>query len=244
MTPLGLYEPGTSLLHRAPAGPSLLALLVFAASTVAVADPWLLAAACGLVALGFVVARIPWRRVRPLLRTLLLVLVLVGGIQWWLLGPDRALVIALRLVAAIGAASLFTLTTRVDDLVSAVQRALGPLRRFGVDPEAVGLLVGLTIQSVGTLSGIAGQVRAAAKARGAGGSVTAFAVPFMVRTLRHADALGEALVARGWGEGGTDDEDGAPDKNGAADESGAVDGDDSTGGDESGRSPRRPTGAA
>ncbi|MEU6696471.1 energy-coupling factor transporter transmembrane component T [Pseudonocardia sp. NPDC046786] len=217
MTPLGLYEPGTSLLHRTPAGPSLLALLVFAAGTVAVADPRLLAGACGLVALGFVVARIPWRRIRPLLRTLVLVLVLVGGIQWWLLGPERATVIALRLVAAIGAATLFTLTTRVDDLVSAVQRAMGPLRRFGVDPETVGLLVGLTIQSVGTLSGIAGQVRAAAKARGAGGSVTAFAVPFMVRTLRHADALGEALAARGWGDSGDSREDGQDGQDGTND---------------------------
>jgi biotin transport system permease protein len=146
------------------------------------------------------VARIPWRRVAPLLRTLALLLVLIGLVQWWLLGPERALVIALRLVAAIGVATLFTLTTRVDDLVGAVERGLGPLRRFGVDPEQLGLLVGLTIQSVGTLSGIAGQVRAAARARGAGGSVTAFAVPFMIRTLRHADALGEALAARGWGD--------------------------------------------
>ncbi|MEQ3551227.1 energy-coupling factor transporter transmembrane component T [Pseudonocardia nematodicida] len=200
MTPLGLYEPGSSLVHRAPAGPSLLAVLVFASGTVAVADPWWLAAACGLVALGFAVARIPWRRVRPLLRTLALLAVLVGGLQWWLLGADRAAVIMLRLVAAIGAATLFTLTTRVDDLVSAVERGLGPLRRFGLDPERTGLLVGLTIQSVGTLAGIAGQVRAAAKARGAGGSVTAFAVPFMIRTLRHADALGEAMAARGWGD--------------------------------------------
>lgn len=200
MTPLGLYEPGTSPLHRFPAGPSLLVVLVFAASTVATADPRVLGGACALVALGYIVARLPWRRVWPLLRTLALLLVLIGAVQWWLLGPERALVIALRLVAAIAAATLFTLTTRVDDLVSAVQRGLGALRRFGVDPERVGLLVGLTIQSVGTLSSIAGQVRAAAKARGAGGSVTAFAVPFMVRTLRHADALGEALAARGWGD--------------------------------------------
>lgn len=200
MTPLGLYEPGTSPLHRLPAGPSLLVVLVFAAGTVATADPRVLGGACGLVALGFVVARVPWRRVWPLLRTLGLLMVLIGVVQWWLLGPERALVIALRLMAAIGSATLFTLTTRVDDLVSAVQRGLGPFRRFGIHPERVGLLVGLTIQSVGTLSGIAGQVRAAAKARGAGGSVTAFAVPFMVRTLRHADALGEALAARGWGD--------------------------------------------
>ncbi|ANY06660.1 energy-coupling factor transporter transmembrane component T family protein [Pseudonocardia sp. HH130630-07] len=200
MTPLGLYEPGTSLLHRAPAGPSLLVVLVVAGGSVLVTDPRVLGAVCGLVALGYLVARIPWRRLRSVLRTLAVLLVLIGLVQWWLLGPDRALVIALRLVAAIGVATLFTLTTRVDDLVDAVERGLGPLRRFGVDPERLGLLVGLTIQSVGTLSGIAGQVRAAARARGAGGSVTAFAVPFMVRTLRHADALGEALAARGWGD--------------------------------------------
>lgn len=217
MTPLGLYEPGTSPLHRTPAGPSLIAVLVMAMATVLTADIRVLAALCAVVALGYVVARIPWRRVRPVLRTLALLLVLIGAVQWWLLGPERAAVIALRLVAALGAASLFTLTTRVDDLVDAVERGLGPLRRFGVDPARFGLLVGLTIQSVGTLSGIAVQVRAAARARGAGGSVTAFAVPFIIRTLRHADALGEALAARGWGDEDPDDpvsEPGSPSRRG------------------------------
>jgi len=60
--------------------------------------------------------------------------------------------------------------------------------------------VGLTVQAVGTLAGIAGQVREAARARGAERSLTAFAVPFVVRTLRYADELGEALAARGWGD--------------------------------------------
>ncbi|MFP5021081.1 energy-coupling factor transporter transmembrane component T family protein [Pseudonocardia phyllosphaerae] len=200
MTPLGLYAPGTSPLHRIPAGPSLLVVLTFTTTTVLLDDPWWLGGACLLVALGFVLARPPADRVWPLLRTLLVLLVFVGGIQWWLLGPDRASVIALRLVAAISAANLFTLTTRIDDLVSAVERALSPLCRFGVDPQRTGLLVGLTIQSIGTLSAVAGQVREAARARGAGGSVVAFAVPFTVRTMRHADSLGEALAARGWGD--------------------------------------------
>jgi exodeoxyribonuclease VII large subunit len=64
-------------------------------------------------------------------------------------------------------------------------------------PERIGLLVGLTMRAVAALSGIAGEVREAAKARGAERSPTAFAVPFLVRTLRHADELGEALAARG-----------------------------------------------
>ena len=50
------------------------------------------------------------------------------------------------------------------------------------------------------LSTIAADVREAAKARDAQRSVTAFAVPFLVRTLRHADELGEALAARGEGD--------------------------------------------
>lgn len=200
MTPLGLYEPGSSVLHRAPAGPSFLVVLVFAAGTVALTSPWWLGGACLLVAAGYLVARIPWRRLWPLLRTVGLLVLLIGAVQWWFLGPDGALVACLRIVAALGAATLFTLVTRVDDLVSAVERALGPLRRFGVDPERVGVVVGLTVQAVGTLAGIAGSVREAARARGAERSVTAFAVPFIVRTLRYADALGEALAARGWGD--------------------------------------------
>lgn len=205
MTPLGLYEPGSSVLHRAPAGPSFVLVLGFVATTVALGSPWWLGGACVLVAAGFLAARIPWRRVWPLLRTLALVVVLILAVQWWFLGPRGALVVCLRIVAALGVATLFTLVTRVDDLVSAVQRALGPLRRFGVDPERVGIVVGLVVQAVGTLAGIAGAVREAARARGAERSVTAFAVPFVVRTLRYADELGEALAARGWGDRTDDD---------------------------------------
>jgi biotin transport system permease protein len=200
MNPLGLYAPGTSLLHRAPAGPKLLVLLVFVTLVVVRRDvPWL-AAACGLAGLGFVVARPPWRRVGQVARLLLVLAVFVGGLQLWLVGLDAALVTVLGLVAALAAANLFTLTTRVDAVVAAVERGLGPLRRFGVRPEQLGLLVGLTVQAVGTLAAIAGSVREAAVARGAGRSPTAFAVPFVVRTLRHADELGEALAARGVGD--------------------------------------------
>ncbi len=45
--------------------------------------------------------------------------------------------------------------------------------------------------------GLAEEVREAQRARGLGASPRAFAVPLVVRTLRHADALGEALAARG-----------------------------------------------
>ena len=59
------------------------------------------------------------------------------------------------------------------------------------------VLVALGIRCVPVVIGLAEEVRDAQRARGLGASPRAFAVPLLVRSLRHADALGEALTARG-----------------------------------------------
>ncbi|GAA4870428.1 MULTISPECIES: energy-coupling factor transporter transmembrane component T family protein [Saccharopolyspora] len=197
MSPLGLYEPGTGPLHRLPAGLKFPALLVLAITTFVLGSPAALAVPAGLVVLGYAVSGLPPRRIWQAARLLVPLLVVVFLLQWWMLGAHTAAVVALRLFTALAAANLFTLTTRVDDLVSAVERGLGPTRRLGVRPERIGLLVGLTLQAVAALSTLAAQTREAQRARGAERSLKAFAIPFLVRTLRHADHLGEALAARG-----------------------------------------------
>ena len=163
-------------------------------------SPGWLGGICVVTILGYALARVSLRRCLLLARMLGVLVVFMFALQWWLLGLDAAVLVCLRLVAALTAANLFTITTRVDDVVSAVERGLRPLRRFGVHADRVGLLVGLTLQSVAALSKIAAEVREAARARGAQRSVIAFVVPFLVRTLRHADELGEALAARGEGD--------------------------------------------
>ncbi|MEU8244881.1 energy-coupling factor transporter transmembrane component T [Nonomuraea sp. NPDC048916] len=201
MTTGGWYEPGSTPLHRTPAGWKFLVLFVLAGAVFFVSSPGWLGAICVAVALGYLVARVSPRRCLQVVRLLALLVVFVLALQWWLLGPVAAVVMCLRIVAALAAANLFAITTRVDDVVSSVERGLRPLSRFGVRPDRLGLLVGLTLQSVAALSAIAADVREAAKARGADRSIVAFTVPFLVRTLRHADELGEALAARGEGDG-------------------------------------------
>jgi biotin transport system permease protein len=66
-----------------------------------------------------------------------------------------------------------------------------------VDADRVGLLLALSIRSVPVVAALAAEVRDAQRARGLTSSVRAFAVPLIVRALRHADQLGEALAARG-----------------------------------------------
>ncbi len=193
----GAYLPGDSPVHRAPAGAKL-ALLAAGLLVLAVlhrpAVP-VVGAAVVLVVAGL--ARVGPGPLAAQVRPLLWVLVPVAALQLWLTGPARTLVVTGGLVVAVAAAGLVTLTTRTEDLLDALVTALRPLRRVGVDPERAGLVLALAVRSVPVLAGIAGEVQQARAARGAQRSVRAFAVPFLIRSLRHADRLGEALEARG-----------------------------------------------
>lgn len=193
----GAYVAGASVLHRAPAGVKLGGLAVGCAALVLVRTPvWVaVAAACvaGLYALSGVGVAAAWAQVRPMRWFALILLV----VQLLITDVGTAVSLTARLVLAVALAGLVTLTTRTSELMAAMERGLSPLRRVGVDPARVSLLLSLAIRSVPVVAGIAGGIRDAQRARGRERSVRAFAVPLVVGVLRHADALGEALHARG-----------------------------------------------
>jgi len=207
---IGLYRPGTSLLHRLPAGAKLLLLMAAViAILILVRRPVDVAAALVAVTAAYAVAGFGPRVLLTQLRPLLWMIVVIAAFQVWLTTPARATVVCGVLLATVGAAGLVTLTTRVTAMLDTVGRALGPLRRVGVDPDRVGLLLALTIRLVPVLTDIVRQVSEARKARGLQWSVAALATPVVVRALRTADALGDSLVARGVDDG--DDGDDADD---------------------------------
>ena len=201
MQALGLYQPGASVLHRLPAGAKLLVLLVLAGLSFLLREPW----QGGLAVLGALVLypvaglgpRLVWTQLRPLL----VVLLVLGAFHALVNGVERALLVTSVVLALVLLAGLVTLTTRTSELVDTVTRATGPLRRplgrVGLDPERIGLLVALSIRAVPVVAGLATEVRDAQRARGLDTDVRAFAVPLIIRSLRHADRVAEALVARG-----------------------------------------------
>jgi biotin transport system permease protein len=192
-----MYVPGASVLHRAPAGVKLLVMVAAGVCSIFLDQAWQVAAAIGLVALGYVVARIPFLTALKQLRPLIWIAVFVAGFHVVVNGWQRAFVVVGVIAMLVLLAALVTLTTRTTAMVDAVVRVARPLRRLGVDPERVGLLLALAIRSVPVVVGLAEEVRDAQRARGLTASPRAFAVPLIVRSLRHADALGDALVARG-----------------------------------------------
>ncbi len=194
---LGSYVAGRSPLHRAPAGLKLAVLAMGLLALAVARRPAAVAVAAVLVGALVMVSGVGWRAFAAQLRPVLGMAVLIGAVQVWLSGPRAAVVVVGMLLVAVAAAGVVTLTTRSQDLLDALVAALRPLRVLGVDPDRVGLVLALAVRSVPVLADLAHEVVQARRARGAERSVRAFAVPFVVRALRHADRLGEALAARG-----------------------------------------------
>ena len=192
----GLYRPGASPVHRAPAG-SKLALLLGLGTLLFTVDAVALAAAALLVTLaGFALARIPARLAFAQIRPALWILAILFAVQLWLVGLEPALLLVLRFAALILAAALVTLTTRTADLVAVIEWALGPLRPLGVDVAKVSLALSLAIRFIPAVATILDEVREAQRARGQDRSVVALAVPVVVRLLKMADEIAEAIDAR------------------------------------------------
>ncbi|MDN6300171.1 MAG: energy-coupling factor transporter transmembrane protein EcfT [Micrococcaceae bacterium] len=195
---LSLYRPGHGLLHRLPTGrKALLLMLVLLGLSFLQSTYWAAGLACVVAVLGYLLGGLG---LSELWRQLIAVRWLIGITllaQLIFMPLEAAAANSSRVVAAILLAGLLVLTTRLTDLLAAVERGLAPLARLGIDPERMALLLAVTITTVPVLARLGAGVREAQRARGARGGLATFVVPFLVVSLKHADELGEALSARG-----------------------------------------------
>lgn len=182
-----LYRPGRSILHRLPAGAKLVALAVLSlglASTPAEwtwwgpVTGWALVVLAGESVRG--VARILWRAA-PLCAFL-------TASVWLFQGPAAAAAGLARVASLVLFAAAFARSTSVQDMVES-----WPWRRI----PRLGLAMRLVLSSIPVLQRSWQQVRDAQRARGLRPSLTRTLVPFLVVALQHADAVDEAMLARG-----------------------------------------------
>ncbi|WP_029149676.1 energy-coupling factor transporter transmembrane component T family protein [Microbacterium indicum] len=192
---IALHRPGTSPLHRLPAGAKLAGLAVLAlAVSLWPHTAWTaagsLAATVALFGLGGF-APVVWARQVWSMKWLVAILV---ASQLLFLGAVPALIGTTRVVAVILLAALVTLTTPVGAMIDAIEALL---RRVpGIDAWRVSFTVSLTIAAIPVVAGLAAQIREASRARGVRLGVRSV-VTLLVLALRHADEVGDALTARG-----------------------------------------------
>lgn len=197
----GLYFHGDSPVHRLPPGIKVASLVVVGTAVFILSD-WRMLVGCfaGVLALG-VMARIPWRlalaQLKPVLWLLLLIFVVQVLVDGWMAG----LVTVLRFAILIQLAGLVTLTTRASAMIEALEVGLRPLALVGVAPGKVSLALSLTLRFIPVISAVTQEVREAQKARGLDRSVVALVVPIIVRTLKMADDVADAIEARSYDPG-------------------------------------------
>ncbi|HEY0213320.1 MAG TPA: energy-coupling factor transporter transmembrane protein EcfT [Paenirhodobacter sp.] len=195
---LSLALPGTSWAHRLSAGVKFGVLAGVMAVMAGLDRPVPLAVA-GCAVLGLH-ATLGWRGLRAGALAMRPVLWIVGLIVIWQLAlgtAHEALVLTLRIIAMVGAATFVTLTTPLPDLIALVERLAAPFARFGLSPRLPALAVAMVLRLIPVLRGRMEMLALAWRARSRKRPGPRLIVPMVLSLLDDSDHLAEALRARG-----------------------------------------------
>jgi biotin transport system permease protein len=192
-----LYVCGDSWLHRLPAGIKLALLAALGASLMWWSDVLFLLLT--LLVLIFLLAQsgvrtaLVWRQIRPMLLLLVVLAMYTSVVQT----PADALEMTLRLLSLMLSGVLVTLTTPLTAMMAVLERLLQPFEKIGlVKADRVALTFGLALRLIPELSLQWNDIREAQAARGVRTTILTLCVPMLIRTLRRADEIAEAIDAR------------------------------------------------
>ena len=110
---------------------------------------------------------------------------------------DNGVTLIFRLVSAFLIANLFLLTSKIHDIILAIQKYSFYLKIFRINPHAVSITLGLFIRSIPILNQRAKNLMLAQSARSTKRSFWRISVPLALSILDDADHVSEALRARG-----------------------------------------------
>ena len=198
---LSLYVPGRSIVHRLPAGAKLLVLAAGSAMLFVVPGIPVHAVELLAVLVLFQVAGLPWKEVLDQLRPALVFLVPIFlfhvFVSDWVLGLETVLRILVLLLLAV----IVTLTTRLTDMIEVLERIMRPLGMVGINPAKVGMMLSMVIRLIPLMMRQAGEILEAQRARGLDRNAIALLVPLLIKALKMADGLSDAMDARGYDPG-------------------------------------------
>ena len=160
--------------------------------------PWAQATMLAVVATMYLLGgRVFFLHGLRMLRPLVPFVVVVTLWHLWSGDPAHAVLLALRLLAAVSAANLVTMTTRLSDMVAVIERLCAPLARLGVNPRVIGLAVALVIRFIPVMAERVARLTEAWRARSARRAGWRVALPATLGALDDAEHVADALRARG-----------------------------------------------
>lgn len=198
---LGIHTPGTTVWHRMGVAGKYVVFLALTLPAIISGAPLIIGALLVLALLLTASTRAPLRLAWGLPSGLVLVLAALAAYHLLTGAPQTAAQVVGTPLVALYASRLILLTTPMPVLIDALVAAVRPLRRLGVDPERFGLAVAVLIRSVPFVVAAFGEVRDAARARGLERNPLASVTPVVIQSVAFARTTGDALMARGLGDG-------------------------------------------
>ncbi len=193
---LGTYVHRESMIHAIPAGAKVLVLLAGGTAIFLVQDFFVVVGVLiGIMAL-YIVASIPARIMIGQIRPVIWIFLLIFLFQLFTRDAWFAGMVVARFMALLLLASLVTLTTPVSAMIKAIERGIGWVKVLGMSPARISLGLSLALRFIPVVATIVSEVREAQRARGLEWSIIAVAVPVIIRTLKMADDVANAIEAR------------------------------------------------
>ena len=222
---IGMYLPGSTVIHRLDARTKLLLTLALIVAVFMIRSFWCYAVVAlflaAVIAASRVSPKLIWRSFKPMLfivgLTFLINLFTAGGegFKVTAAGVRTAVTMSLRLIYLVLASQIMTLTTSPLALTDGMESLLRPLKAIRFPAHEIAMMMSIALRFIPTLIDESGRIMMAQMSRGAdfeSGNVFRRAknmvpllVPLFVSAFRRADDLAMAMEARCYhgGEGRT-----------------------------------------
>jgi biotin transport system permease protein len=187
---ISLYRPGSSPIHRVPAGRKLLGLALSLA-LISLFGKGLIGSivvATGVFALFSLAGLKPMEILKQLWQMKFLLLIVLVP-QLIFAGPEKGTYNTVAVFSGILLAALVSLTTKTIHIVDLIKRI--------TKSQNFALLIALSINSIALVIGFSKNITEAGLARGVKPNPVRQIITLFVVSLRYADDYAEALAARG-----------------------------------------------
>ena len=198
---MSVYLQGNSWAHRLPAGLKLLAVALASLLLLQATSFWVLVPALAAVLSCYASLGRGGLAQLKLLRAMSYLLAALLVLHWLSGSLLEGVAIILRLAIMILAANFVSVTTRMDDMLDAVQPLFKPLEIFGFSSRKPALGVALVLRFAPYMLVVFAQLREAWQARTGTRNSWRLLAPFAIQSLSMSDHVAEALKARGGSQG-------------------------------------------
>ncbi|MDD9329030.1 MAG: energy-coupling factor transporter transmembrane protein EcfT [Bartonella sp.] len=195
---INLYISQNTFIHQLRPGIKLSLLILCGSIIFMVSSVFTFLLFLLFISLLYKIAKIPFNKIIKQFKSVWLFLVFIFIFQAifdnWLTG----FLIILRFIILISLASLISFTTKVSDMITSIEAGLRFFRCFGVNPSKLSIALSMAIRFIPVINEKFNEICEAQKARGVNINIIALAIPLIIRIIRIASEVAEALDARSY----------------------------------------------